>query len=125
VFALEFLDPVCVVDALMVAQIVFVGEFSFTRWTLIGSLFDRQMYGEVDVENGLTDGSIGTEVTRVGIGWWHGLGVEAACGRVSELVDFVEMASEAARLVNRLIHKGHWWTCGRCVCVWKARWRGS
>jgi hypothetical protein len=40
VFALELLDSGGVVDALVVAQVVLVGKFSSTRWTLIGSLFD-------------------------------------------------------------------------------------
>jgi hypothetical protein len=40
VLAFELLDSGGVMDALVVAQVVLVGEFSSTCWTLIGSLFD-------------------------------------------------------------------------------------
>jgi hypothetical protein len=54
------------------------------------------MCGEVGDEGSLADGSLGAEMTRVGAGSVvrHGLGTEAACGWISELVGVVEMASE-------------------------------
>jgi hypothetical protein len=40
-FAFEFLDSFGVVGTLVIVQVVFVGEFSSTHWTLIGSLIGR------------------------------------------------------------------------------------
>jgi hypothetical protein len=68
VFTFELLDVAGVVDMFVGAQIVFVGEFSSARWTWIGTLFGWEMYGEVDVEEGLADGNIGTQMASMGSG---------------------------------------------------------
>jgi hypothetical protein len=68
VFALELLDLTDVVNMFVVAQVVFVGEFSFTHWTLIRLLFDGEVYGEMDVQDGFADGGVGAEMTCVGAG---------------------------------------------------------
>jgi hypothetical protein len=65
-FTFELLDPTGVVDALMGMQVVFVGEFSSTCQTWVGSLFNGEVYGQVNVEKGLADSSIGAQVTPVG-----------------------------------------------------------
>ena len=94
-FALELLDVAGVVDVFVSAQIVFVGESSSARWAWIGTLFGWEMYGEVDVEEGLADGDVGALVTLVGSGTrGHILGAKAACGSVAKSVELVEMASE-------------------------------
>jgi hypothetical protein len=59
VFALEFLDVVDVMDVFVGAQIVFIGESSSACWTWIGALLGWEVYGEMDVEEGLADGDIG------------------------------------------------------------------
>jgi hypothetical protein len=68
VFTFELLDSLGVVDTLVVAQVVLVGKFPSACRTGIGALFNREMYGEMDVEDGLADGDIGAKVTRVGAG---------------------------------------------------------
>jgi hypothetical protein len=68
VFAFELLDVAGVVDVFVSAQIVFVGESSSARWAWIGTLFGWEMYGEVDVEEGLADGDIGTQMASMGSG---------------------------------------------------------
>jgi hypothetical protein len=68
VFALELLDVAGVVNMFVGAQIVLVGESSSTRWTWIGTLLGREVYGEVDVKKGLADGDVGTQGTFVGSG---------------------------------------------------------
>jgi hypothetical protein len=116
VFTFELLDVAGVVDVFVSAQIVFVGESPAARWTGIGTLFDREVYGEMDVEEGLADGDIGTQVALVGSGTrGHILGAEAACGRISELVDFVEMASEGDAVGELLGAQG------TLVDVWEMR----
>jgi hypothetical protein len=95
VFTLEPFDVVGIVDTFVGAAIVFVGEFSSARWTRIGTLFSREVYGEMDVEEGLADGDVGTQVALVGSDTrGHILGAEAACGWISEFVGVVEVASE-------------------------------
>jgi hypothetical protein len=68
VFAFEFLDVSGVVNMFMGTQIVLVGESSSTRWTWVGALFDREVYGEMNVEEGLADGDVGEKVALVGSG---------------------------------------------------------
>jgi hypothetical protein len=96
VFTLELLDSFGVMDALVIAQVVFVGKFPSACRTGIGALLNREVYGEMDVEDGLADGGIGAKVTRVGAGsaGRHGLEAEATSGWVTEFVDLVEMSSE-------------------------------
>jgi hypothetical protein len=62
VFTLELFDVAGIVNALVGAQIVFVGELSSICWTWVGALFDWEMYGEMDIEKGLADGDVGAEV---------------------------------------------------------------
>jgi hypothetical protein len=58
-------------------------------------LFGREVYGEMDVEEGLADGDIGTQMTLVGSGTrGHLLGAEAASGWIPEFVGVVEVVSE-------------------------------
>jgi hypothetical protein len=45
VFAFELLDSVSVMDAFVVAQVVFVGKLASTRWTRVGTLLDGEVYG--------------------------------------------------------------------------------
>jgi hypothetical protein len=54
------------------------------------------MCGEMDGEGSLADGNLGAEMTRMsaGSGVRHGLGSEAAGGRISEFVGIVEVTSE-------------------------------
>jgi hypothetical protein len=59
VFTFELLDVVGVVGVSVSTQIVLVGESPSTRWTWVGTLFDREVYGEMDVEEGLADGDVG------------------------------------------------------------------
>jgi hypothetical protein len=68
VFTFELLDVAGVVDVFVSAQIVFVGESSSTRWTWIGTLVGWEMYGKVDVEEGLADGDVGAQMTLVSSG---------------------------------------------------------
>jgi hypothetical protein len=50
VFTLELLDSLGIMDALVISQVILVGEFSSACWTRIGALFDGEVYGEMDVE---------------------------------------------------------------------------
>jgi hypothetical protein len=59
VFTFELLDVAGVMNVFVSAQVVFVGEFSSARWTWIGTLLGREVYGEMDVEEGLADGDVG------------------------------------------------------------------
>jgi hypothetical protein len=59
VFAFELLDVAGVVNVFVSAQIVLVGKFSSARWTWIGTLLGREVYGKMDVEKGLADGDVG------------------------------------------------------------------
>jgi hypothetical protein len=59
VFTFELLDVAGVVDVFVSAQIVFVGESSSARRTGVGTLLGREMYGEMDVKEGLADGDVG------------------------------------------------------------------
>jgi hypothetical protein len=68
VFTFELLDVVGVVDVFVSTQIVLVGESSSTRWTWVGALFGREVYGEMDVEEGLADGNVRAQVTLVSSG---------------------------------------------------------
>jgi hypothetical protein len=95
VFVFELLDIAGVVSVFMGTQVVFVGESSSARWTWIGTSVGWEMYGKVDVEEGLADSDVGTQVTLVSsVTRGHGLRAEAACGRISKLVDVVEMTPE-------------------------------
>jgi hypothetical protein len=66
-FTLEFLDSAGVMDIFVVAQIVFIGKFTFACRTLVWSLFDGKVYGEVDVKDSFADGGVGAEVTPIGL----------------------------------------------------------
>jgi hypothetical protein len=68
VFTLELLDVASVVNMFVGAQIVLVGESSSARWTWIGTLFGWEVYGEMDVEEGLADGDIRAQMASVGSG---------------------------------------------------------
>jgi hypothetical protein len=68
VLTFELLDVAGVVDVFVGTQIVLVGESSSTRWAWVGALFDREVYGEMDVEEGLADGDVGAKVALVGSG---------------------------------------------------------
>ena len=68
VFTFEFLDVSGVVNMFVGAQIVLVGESSPTCWTWVGALLGREVYGEMDVEEGLADGNVGAQGTLVGSG---------------------------------------------------------
>jgi hypothetical protein len=59
VFTFELFDVVGIVNAFVSAQVVLVGELSSACWTRIGTLLGREMYGEMDVEEGLADGDVG------------------------------------------------------------------
>jgi hypothetical protein len=116
VFTFEFFDVVDVVDVFVSAQIVFVGESSSACWAGIGTLFGWEVCRKMDVKEGLADGDIGTQVAFVGSGTrGHILGAEAACGRISELVYFVEMASEGDAVGELLDAQG------TLVDVWEMR----
>jgi hypothetical protein len=69
-FTFEFLGSIGVVDTLVGAQIVFVGEFSSACWTWIGALFDGEVYGQVNVKKGLANGGVGAEMVSVCSGVW-------------------------------------------------------
>jgi hypothetical protein len=59
VFTFELLEVAGVVNMFVSAQIVLVGESSSARWTWIGTLLGREVYGKMDVEKGLADGDVG------------------------------------------------------------------
>jgi hypothetical protein len=67
-FALELLDSIGIMDALVVAQVVFVGKFPSACWTRVRSLLDGEVYGEMDIQDGFADGGVGAEVACVGAG---------------------------------------------------------
>jgi hypothetical protein len=68
VFTFELLDVAGVVDVFVSAQVVFVGKSSPARWTWVGALLGREVYGEMDVKKGLADGDVGTQMAAMGSG---------------------------------------------------------
>jgi hypothetical protein len=80
-------------------------------------LFDREVYGKMDIQDGFADGDVGAEVACIGAGSVdrHGLGTEAASGRVAESVDFVKMASERGAVGESFDAQG------TLVDVWEMR----
>jgi hypothetical protein len=68
VFTFELLDVTGIVDVFVSAQIVFVGKSSSARRAWIRTLLGREVYGEMDVEEGLADGDVGAKVALVGSG---------------------------------------------------------
>jgi hypothetical protein len=67
-FTFEPFDSPSVVDTLVNAQVVLVGEFSPTHWTLIGSLIGRQVCGEMIGEGCLADSDVGAKMAYMGAG---------------------------------------------------------